>query len=224
MASRNNCEYYIPENFVGESRLFQGRLSTRRLIDAGVVLFLLLIIALPLSKAVTCLFIQNSNDSQTILSIQVFIIVFLCAPGTLLSYIGYNDDPSSVFVKNYCNWCKTKETRIYNENPRLLGTDPVKVMYESNQNMDNLISKFEEKQRSKMERKLNEEYIEGETFEFAYDPNIDDYLEDVGDFSDEAMTGDSWPVADVSISASNDLSALKFWLNNDSDGYNDEED
>ena len=200
--------YYIPENFLGESRILNGQIRTRYLIDSiALSIIFAAVIALPL-----LLFVLNDAS----FNVKVTLLVIIIAPGFLAGQIGYNGDPISVFLINFFKWRKQRQVRIYNENPRMLGTDPVKALYEQNKGMDKIVSFVQTTQQKRIDKKNAEQYVEGETFEFQYDPGIDNYLEDTGDYSDEA-TGDenSWPTSNVSISSGSDLDGLESLLSDD---------
>ena len=220
MANSNNSDnrpsvYYIPENFLGESKVLHGQISTRYLIDSiALSLLLIVVIGLPVLKYV----IPTAG-----INVKLTALVIIMAPGFMLGMIGFNGDPFSVFLVNFFSWVKKRETRLYNENPRLLGTDPVKAMYEHSKNMDKFVNFIQNAQERRIEKKTSEEYVEGKTFEFSYDPSIDGYLEDVGDYSEEALAReDTWPTSTVSISSGSDLDGLRGILSND--GYNEPDD
>ena len=58
--------------------------------------------------------------------------------------------------------------------------------------------------------------MDGIEFEFEYDPGIDDYLEDNGDYTDR--TTDNY---DIEIGSGNDLDHVRLFYN--SDGYKDDD-
>lgn len=200
--------YYIPENFLGESRLLNGQIRTRYLIDSvALSIILAAAIALPL-----LLFVVRDAS----INVKATVLIISVAPGFLAGQIGYNGDPISIFLLNVMNWRKKKQVRLYNENPRMLGTDPVKAIYENNRGMDKIVGFVQNAQEKRIERKTSEVLVEGETFEFEYDPGIDGYLEDTGDYSDEAMEDEnSWPAANVAISSGSDLGGLESLLSDD---------
>ena len=109
--------YYIPENYISESRLHIGQMTVRvrYLIDSvllsavlGVVAFLFIFLVMP--------------DAGS--SAKLTAAVIICGPGFVAGQIGYNGDPVSTTLKHLFTWLKTSEIRLYNTNPRLLGTDP----------------------------------------------------------------------------------------------------
>ena len=206
--------YYIPENFLGESRIFGGRIRVRYLVDSIILsLILAMLVTTPLM-----MFVLKGQP----FNVRIAVIVISVAPGFLLGQIGYNGDPISVFFLNLIKWARQKQTRLFNETPRLLGTDPVKALYENNKGMDKVVNFIQETQEKRIAKKNAEEFIEGETFEFQYDPGIDGYTEDVGDYSDASLGDENtWPVSDLQISSGGDLGGLASLLMGD--GYNEPE-
>ena len=188
--------YYIPENFMGESRFWQGRIRTRYAIDSLILGFFPLgIIGLWLSLSV-----MKNMDVEP----RIMVAILMLAPGFLLGQIGFNGDPISVAFMNILTWLRSRQVRLFNPNMRLLGTDPVKVMLEENAGKDAIVRKFNEMQKARIDKKLNMKMVEGETFEYAYDPGIDDYTDDNGDYTKEPAPGE----VDVSIEREFDMEML----------------
>ena len=166
--------YYIPENFLGESRILNGQIRVRYLIDSiGLSAILALIIGLPL-----LLFVFR----EATFNVKITVLVISVAPGFLAGQFGYNGDPVSVFLTNVYRWRKKRQIRLY-------------------QNV----------QEKRIERKNAEVLVEGETFEFQYDPSIDRYLDNSGDY-EETGTDGKWPSARVSIASGNNLEGLESFL------------
>lgn len=192
--------YYIPDNFWGESRVFNGQFRTRNLIDSVLLsLVMLLVLGVPI-----IFFALRGAAVQ----VKVTALIIIIAPGFLLGQVGYNGDPFSTFLKNLMSWRKISETRLYNSNPRLLGTDPVKAMYEGERGIDKILDAVQNFQEGRIAKKTAETYVEGETFEFEYDPNIDDFLHDSGDFADATDNGFGSCPLDVEIAAGVDVAGL----------------
>ena len=73
------------------------------------------------------------------------------------------------------------------------------------------------KKLKKRKQKQNEKnLVDGVDFEFEYDPGIDDYLEDNGDYTDQNDKN-----YDIEIGSGDDLDHVRFFYN--SDGYNDDD-
>ena len=60
--------------------------------------------------------------------------------------------------------------------------------------------------------------VEGDNFEFRFDPGIDNYLHDSGDYEDE----NNQENLDVQINSEADINDIRFVFS--SDGYNEPED
>ena len=200
--------YYIPDNFVGESRILGGRISVRHLVDTiGLSLILFAIIGYPV------VFVAMKNAE---IPYRASVGVLTIIPAVMLGMAGYNGDPFSVFLVNIIHWFKGRDVCLYNETPRQLGTDPVKAAYESRQHVDKIISMVEEHRQARIDKRNAEEYVEGENFDFEYDPGIDGYTEDVGDYSDDgSISGDNWTQADVEIESGSDLGGLESLFESD---------
>ena len=159
--------YYIPYNYISESRLHVGQTSirVRYLIDSLILSLILGIVAV-----LIILLAMEGTSVQARLTVALII----CGPGFILGQIGYNGDPISV-------------------------TDA--------------FSKVQEKRKQK-QREKNQ--VDGIDFEFEYDPGIDNYLEDNGDYTDQ--NGKNY---DIEIGSGNDLDHMRFFYN--TDGYNDDD-
>lgn len=202
--------YYIPDNYIGESRIHIGQLSVRvrYLLDSLAISCVLGIIA------VLLIVFPMKNSS---LSAKIAVLLVICGPGFVLGQIGYNGDPLSTALSNFFTWRKTNRIRLYNTTPRLLGTDPIKALQEEGSSRDAIVTAYSRLQENIKKRREEGELIQGENFEFEYDPGIDDYLEDNGDFADTEPNS-----FDLDIDAGSDLSGIRLAYSND--GYNDEPD
>ena len=147
---------------------------------------------------------------------KLTVALVVCGPGFLIGQIGYNGDPISVALRNFHIWRKNNRIRIYNVTPRLLGTDPVKAMAEDGSGRDAIVDAFNRVQERRKQKQKEKNTVDGIEFEFEYDPGIDDYLEDNGDYTDR--TTDNY---DIEIGSGNDLDHVRLFYN--SDGYNDDD-
>ena len=200
--------YYIPENYISESRLHIGQMTVRvrYLIDSvllsavlGVVAFFFIFLVMP--------------DAGS--SAKLTAAVIICGPDFVAGQIGYNGDPVSTTLKHLLTWLKTSEIRLYNTNPRLLGTDPVKALQEENEGRDTMAEVYSNIRESIRRGADEGEMIEGETFEFRFDPGIDRYLNDNGDYGNEA---DSF---ELEINTDSDIGSIRYVFS--ADGYNEQE-
>lgn len=202
--------YYIPENYISESRLHIGQMTVRvrYLIDSliisavlGVVAFLFILLVMP--------------DAGS--SAKLTAAVIICGPGFVAGQIGYNGDPVSTTLKHLYKWLKNSEIRLYNTNPRLLGTDPVKALQEENSSRDTMAELYSNFRES-MRRGADEgEMVEGETFEFRFDPGIDGYLDDNGDYGSKEDSEN----LELEINTDSDIDNIHFVFS--ADGYNEQD-
>lgn len=204
MADNNNAVetrqiYYIPENYIGESRIWQGRIRTRYLIDS---------IILGAFGGIFGLILLLTVLANSTISVKITGFIITVAPGVLIGQLGYNGDPVSVAFVNFLQWRKSRQIRLFNPNMKLLGTDPVKAISESESGKDRIVSKYQSWQDKRREKKESEQYIEGETFEFQDDPDIDNYTGDNVDYADGAHSSLSDEKVEVSITSGNDLDDL----------------
>lgn len=206
--------YFIPDNYIGEKRVFQGQIRLRYLFDC-IILGLLFAIA----GLLLVIFVLPNSDVQT----KITILLISASPGIILGFIGFNGDPISTAIVNFFAWRKGKEIRIYNGNPRLLGTDPVKALTSEKSGKDVLISKYHDWQINRIEDKMSEEYIEGENFEFKSDPSVDNFTEDNGDYTRSVDENDAFRIS-VNVASGGDLSALESFFDNDDDEAGEEDD
>ena len=195
--------YFIPDNYIGEKRVFQGQIRLRYLIDC-IILGLLFAIA----GLLLVIFVLPDSDAQT----KITILLISASPGIILGFIGFNGDPISTAIVNFFAWRKGKEIRIYNGNPRLLGTDPVKALTSEKSGKDVLISKYHDWHISRIEDKMSEKYVEG-----------DNYTEDNGDYTRSIDDNDAFRIS-VNVASGGDLSALESFFDNDDDEAGEEDD
>ena len=200
--------YYIPDNFISEAKLHIGQISidTKYLIDmillGGIGAIIGIAIAFGLMKG---------QDTTT----RLTTIVLCAAPGAIAGYIGFNGDPLSKTFASFMNWRKHNDIKIYNPNPRLMGTDAVKARNAEEKSRDKLVDiyhNFKEKQR---EKRQEANLIEGSDYEFAYDADVDDFLDDNGDFSNFQNSDGSF---DINISGT-DITETFY----SRDGFNDDD-
>lgn len=201
--------YYIPDNYISESRIHIGQMSfrVRNLIDSVALTLFFGIFA----AAFILLAMKGTSTSS-----KITAAIIICGPGFLLGQIGYNGDPISTTISNFFKWKKSNGIRLYNTTPRLLGSDPVKAMTENSNGRDAIVdavSNMRENRRKKLEQNG---LVEGENFEFEYDPSIDDYLDENGDFADSDKAQDH---VDIELNSEWNPDAVSFVFS--SDGYNE---
>lgn len=201
--------YYIPDNYIGESRVHIGQMSfrVRNLIDSIALTLFFGIFA----AAFILLVMKGTSTSS-----KITAAIIICGPGFLLGQIGYNGDPISTTISNFFKWKKSNGIRLYNTTPRLLGSDPVKAMQEGGNGRDAIVdavTNMRENRRKKLEQNG---LVEGENFEFEYDPSIDDYLDENGDYADSDKAQEH---VDIQLDSDWNPDAVSFVFS--SDGYNE---
>lgn len=200
--------YYIPDNYIKENRVHVGQLSfrVRYLVDSLILTLISGVFAL------LFIFLVMKNTS---FSSKLTVGLIICGPGFLIGQIGYNGDPISTAFSSFLKWRKTSSIRLYNTTPRLLGSDPVKAI-QSSTGRDTIVEAVSNMRDSMKKKAEDGKLVEGENFEFEYDPSIDDYLDENGDFaaSDEEVIED---IGDVSIDSDWDPNAVQYLYS--SDGY-----
>lgn len=158
-------EYYIPDNFIGEGRILQGKIRIRYLIE-GVVLSLGFL-------AVGLAIILSFPDMA--LELKIAIMAILVVPPAALGIVGFNGDPISVVIKSAAAWMKNKNTMLYNPNPKLLKRDPMLSVINKQRAMDGIVETIEQKRQENIARKANLNIVEGEDYTFADDEYVDQY-------------------------------------------------
>ena len=158
-------EYLIPDNFIEEGRIFQGRIRIRYLIE-GVIL--------SLGAAIAGLMIITSAPELDT-EYKIMIMCVLCAPTMILGITGFNGDPISVTIKSAWEWNKNKNTMLYNPNPKLLKRDPVLSVINKERAVDSFMDNIEKRRQENLEKKININIREGEDYVFAEDEYVDVY-------------------------------------------------
>lgn len=203
--------YYIPDNFINEARFRIGTIS----IDLKYLVDMIWLGALGSILGVVLIFTALKDMA---LSPKVAIVIFSAAPGGILGFFGFNGDPISKVISSFLAWRKNNTIKIYNPNPRLLGTDAVKARNAEEKTRDKLVDMVHNFKEKQMEKRQEGNLVEGENFKFAYDADVDDYLDDNGDFSNFQNSDGSF---DINISGGG-LSDRGFYYSRD--GYNEDDD
>lgn len=158
--------YLIPDNFIGEGTVFQGRIKIRNLIEAVIlsaVFFFPGLLVIKLSG------IQS-------LQARVSILAALCLPGAGAGIAGFNGDRIFLALKCMAAWVKGRETMLYNPRPVLLRNDPVKAIDSDISTARRLLSGIEQRWKKSMSEKASAELSEGEDFFFAPEEGMEKYV------------------------------------------------
>ena len=174
MAEKHNEElkqFIIPENFMDESRIFQGQLKTRNVVECVLIfgtlaLFFWTVLKIPFT-------------------LKVSVVIFLSSPLAFLALMGINGDPLSTFIKMFFTWRKKCGLMLFNNETRALKEAPVKLLMESDGMGDKLRDMLDSRKEKKAMERAQQEFVEGKTFEFAPDDSL------VGNYLDEYENDES---------------------------------
>lgn len=159
-------QYYIPDNFIEEGRVLQGRVKIRNLAEGiGMALIstsvgIILILAYPEMK----------------LEMKVSLIAVLAVPPLILGISGFNGDAVSVAMRSAFFWLKNRDTMLYNATPRRLLIDPVMTVINQTSARDQILEDIEEKRQEKIRRKAELTLAEGKDYVFEKDEHVDEFM------------------------------------------------
>lgn len=152
----DNRIYYIPTNYKEPGYIFNGMIAKRNAIDA-VVLGLLgyfLVRILPI------------NEDMLISAYILFIGMF-----GMVGIVGINGVPVSVWLIDCIMWLRRKKTYLHNSHGGTFNVTAADVMLNSPDLRDALYDTLEKVRASMQPKEQN--YIEGQTFQFASDPELE---------------------------------------------------
>ena len=152
--------YRIPTNFKDSGHVFNGMIPTRNAIDAGWLAILGFVIAsiLPFSEG-------NKLTGY----------VFCIAGLGMVGIIGIQEVPVSTYLFDLYKWSRRRKPHLYNNHGGSYSVTAADVMLSTPGFRDTLADAIE-KVRDSM-RSKKPEYIEGETFQFAVDPELEELEE-----------------------------------------------
>lgn len=166
--------YEIPDNFVETGRVIHGMFETRGFIEGcilgGIGLLVGLLIPMPSLQS------------------RISELVLAAGPGFVLGVVGINGDRVSTTIINMYHYARTKKIMFYDGNPRALVDAPVEKMMDEVTIGDQILQYIDNKKQEKLRKKMEQEYIYGENFEFADDKDYArEYIDpDAEDDEDEA--------------------------------------
>lgn len=147
--------YLIPNNFIDESRVFNGALRTRFVVEA-IIVFLLVF--------VPCwAFIPSTVDAK------IGITICCSLPLAIAALAGINDDSLFTFVKNVKGWRKSKQIMLYNDDAQIYKARPVDVMMSEVYASDFVMTAYSDWKSKRAAKNADVELIEGVDFEFRDD-------------------------------------------------------
>lgn len=146
--------FYIPMNFMESGYLFNGLVSIRNAIEAGVLSML----AYYFCKLFP---IPSGLDG-------VPYYIFIISPVALLSVSGIRGDPLSVFVIDFFRWRRHRKPSLYSNHGKAYTAEAANALMEEPQIRD-MLANVVDRVRANMSAK-DIDYVEGKNFEFMDDP------------------------------------------------------
>lgn len=149
-------EYRIPTNYKDAGYIFNGMIATRNAIDAVV----LGIIGFLVAKALP--FKGEGALSGYILFIGLFAVIGIT---------GIHGIPVSVYATDAIRWRKRRKPYLYNHHGQSFSMTAAELMLSEPQIRDKLADTLEKLRHSFSSKEID--YIEGQTFQFAPDPELE---------------------------------------------------
>lgn len=147
--------YLIPSNFIDESRVLNGMIRTKYLIEA-IILFA--VVFFPLWFLIP-------PDLEEKLGITVG-----CAlPLAMIALLGINGDALSTFVKSAYRWRKNKQVMLYNDSARTFAARPVDMMMAETNASEVIINSLANWRSRRAERDADVQLVENVDFVFKED-------------------------------------------------------
>ncbi len=159
MEDERNNVYLIPDNFIDESRVFNGMFKLRNFLEAILLSAPLALITSAVAKAAP-------------INIRIMIVVGVALPLFLLCIIGIGGDSFLTYLSHLTSYRKNKKIMLYNDH---IDNDYQKAELEKIDQptaRDNLIKKLRSLSH-KDDEQVHPELIEGVTFEFVEDTLAD---------------------------------------------------
>lgn len=147
-------QYIIPMNYMETGYVMNGAVSIRNAVEGGVlgVLGILLCRLLPL---------PSGTDAIT-------YYILIAGPLAMLGFAGIQGDPISVFVLDYFKWRKRRKPCFYSSHGEAYTQEAADMLMDAPQLRDMIADSL-----LALRNRLRSEdiyYVEGQTFEFAVDP------------------------------------------------------
>ena len=147
--------YLIPNNFIDESRTFNGMLKTRHVIEAAICLVVL--------GGASWLFIPPTVSFKLTLALGISL------PLPLACLAGINGDSLFTFVKYATKWKKTKQVMLYNSEARTFQSRPIEVAMTELSPADRVMSMYEQWREGQSAKLEQVELVENVDFVFMED-------------------------------------------------------
>lgn len=147
-------QYIIPTNFMETGYVLNGAVSVRNAIEAVI---------LALFGFGICKLLPLPDGIESI-SYYIFIV----APFAMFGLYGIQGDPISVFVLDFIKWRRRRNPCFYNMHGQAYTQEAAEMLEDAPQFRDMLADMVDSVRRKMATEDMD--YVEGETFRFAEDP------------------------------------------------------
>lgn len=147
--------FIIPFNFRDAGTTLNG-MATKRNLFEGIVIALVGVLIVRL--------IPIEGD------LRLTIYILVGGFGFVAGCAGVNGDPLSAFVGDFFGWIKRRKPYIYNNHGSVFKTSAADLLLEQPQFRDTLANALDKVRLSLASKQVD--YVEGETFQFASDPEL----------------------------------------------------
>ncbi len=146
--------YHIPVNFKEPGQVLNGTTSIRNAIDAVVLALLgvLLATAVPVAN-------------------KLGLVVLLGGFFGMFGLVGIRGIPVSDFLFTALRWLRNRKPKMYNYHGGVYSMSSADLMLQQPQLRDTVAGIVEKISKSMAGQRVN--YVEGENFEFSYDPEME---------------------------------------------------
>lgn len=149
--------YVIPANYLDSGYILNGRFAVRNAIEA---------IILGIIGFIICSFLPIPHNWD---GITYYILIIV--PLMMLGAVGVQEGPLSVFLYDAYKWLKKKKPYFYNNHGTAYHVSSAQITIDEPNIRDILIDKLDQVRQTMKAPKI--EYVEGENFEFASDPELE---------------------------------------------------
>lgn len=146
--------FIIPTNFMETGYVMNGAVSIRNAIEAGVMALL---------GVSFCKLLPIPGGTQAIT-----YCILICGPLGLVGLYGVGGDPLSVFIIDFIKWRRRRKPCFYSDHGEAYTQEAADLLRDAPQ-MRDMLADAVDKMRAHM-ASSDIDYVEGETFEFAVDP------------------------------------------------------
>lgn len=158
-------EYMIPDNFIEEGRIFQGKIKVRNLVEAVI---LTVVCSIP-----GFIIVSNIPDAQ--IQVKITVMILICAPPFIIGTAGFNGDSIFSVIRSAGKWISGNQVMLYNPKSVVLRKDPVFEKTNETRKLDGLLDRYESAKQQRIDKKTNLDIVEGRDFVFADDYDMDKY-------------------------------------------------